>query len=90
MSGVYLIVLVLYKMKAVINFLRWGAPPPMPPWMGNAPGPAFLQWHRVPNVLTSQYTKLETNQEIILLNICIFEVTDIILSFFVSPNKYNI
>ena len=36
-----------YKMKAVINFLRWGAPPPpYPPGLGCAPDPTFLRWHR--------------------------------------------
>ena len=36
-----------YKMKAVINFLRWGgSAPPYPPGWGCAPDPAFLQWHR--------------------------------------------
>ena len=54
-----------YKMKEVINFLRWGGLTP--------PYPAFLQCHRELNELTSQNTKLKPNQEIILVNICILE-----------------
>ena len=42
-----------YEIKAIINFLRWGGSAP--------PDPAFLQCHREPNGLTSEYTKLKTN-----------------------------
>ena len=63
---------------------------PYPPGWGCTPDPAYLQWHRVPNRLTSQYTKLKTNQGIILVNISILEVTDTSLLFFVSPTKFNI
>ena len=44
-----------YKMKAVINFLRWGLRPPMP----NRLGLAILQWNRELNGLTIQYTNLK-------------------------------
>ena len=51
-------------------------------WEGSAPpDPAFLQWPRAPNGLTTHYTKLKTNQEIILVNICILEITDTFLPF---------
>ena len=43
--------------------------PYTPHGWGCAPDPAFLQWNKVPNGLKSQYTKLKTNQAIILVNI---------------------
>ena len=80
-----------YKMKAVIIFLRWGrSAPPCPSGLGCTPDPAFPQWHQVPIGLTSQYTKLKTNLNIILVNICNLKVTDTFLPYFVSPNKCNI
>ena len=33
MPGVYFIGLVFYKMKAVINFMRWGGSTPPKPWV---------------------------------------------------------
>ena len=76
-----------YKMKAVLIFKRWvGSATPYPPAWGCAPDPAFLQWHREFDRLTSQCTKLNTNQQIILVKICILET--LFRQFFVSPNKY--
>ena len=69
-------------MKAVIIFLRWGGSAP--------PDSAFLQGHRVPDGLISQYTKLQTNQEIILVSICILEVARNIFTIFCKSYKYTI
>ena len=60
----------------------------MAPLPGAAPSdPAFLQW---PNGLKSKYTKLKTNQTIILGNIFILEATETFLSFFVGPTSVNV
>ena len=53
----------------------------MSPGWGSTPDPVFLKWHRVPNGLESQYTKLRANQSIILVNICILEVTHVFAIF---------
>ena len=77
-----------YKMKAVINFSRWGgSAPPYPPGWGYTPDPAFLQWHKELNGLTCQYKKLKTNQAIILVNFSILEVTDTIFATFCKSNQ---
>ena len=64
---------------------------PCPLGWDSTPDPVLPQC-QVPNGLTSQYTKLKTNQGIILVNISIFEVTDTFLSFFKSKtgNKIEI
>ena len=69
-------------MKTVIH-------PPCPPGWGCIPETAFLQRHGVPNRLTNQYTKLKTNQAIVLVKISILDMTDTFLPFFVGPTKCN-
>jgi len=72
-------------------FLRWdGGASPYPSGWGCTTDPAFIQLHPVPNGIPSQYTKLKTNQALILVNISILEVTDTFLPFFVSPTECNI
>ena len=60
-----------YKMKEALRL--GGSAPPDPPGWGWAADPAFPQWHKLLDALISQYTKLKTNREVILVNICILE-----------------
>ena len=46
-------------------------PAPTAPGCGSASDPVFLHWHQVPIGLTNQYTKINTNKTITLVNIAI-------------------
>ena len=76
-----------FKMKYRSRYIcfRWGGSAPHPSGWSSASDPVFPQWHQVPIGLTNQYTKLNTNRAIALVNITILVWTNTFLLFLLSP-----
>ena len=68
-------------------FVLGGGLCPAPLGLELCPSPMFPQWHQVPIGLTNQYTKLNTNRAIVLVNISILVWTDTFLLFLLSPKN---